>query len=111
MPKGTILVIDDEKDLIELVRHNLEKEGFQVISAVDGETGLAMAIQSMPDLVLVDLMLPGIDGFEVCNRLRRSERTSKIPIIMLTAKSTESDRVAGLELGSDDYVTKPFSPR
>jgi len=111
MPKGTVLVIDDEKDLIELVRYNLEKEGFHVISALDGEAGLALATTELPDAVVVDLMLPGIDGLEVCSRLRAGERTAKIPVIMLTAKASESDRVVGLELGADDYVTKPFSPR
>ena len=111
MPKGTVLVIDDEKDLIELVRYNLDKEGFQVISALDGEAGLALATTELPDAVVVDLMLPGIDGLEVCRRLRTGERTAKIPVIMLTAKASESDRVVGLELGADDYVTKPFSPR
>ncbi len=111
MPKGTVLVIDDEKDLIELVRYNLEKEGFQVIAALDGEVGLATAMREIPDVVLVDLMLPGIDGLEVCGRLRADQRTAGIPLIMLTAKASESDRVVGLELGADDYVTKPFSPR
>ena len=111
MSKGTVLVIDDEKDLIELIQYNLEKEGFQVISAVDGEAGLALASQEIPDVMLVDLMLPGIDGLEVCQRLRRDERTAGIPLIMVTAKDSESDRVVGLELGADDYVTKPFSPR
>src|SRR5512137_366400 len=111
MPKGTVLVIDDEKDLIELVRYNLEKEGFHVFSALDGEAGLALATTELPDAVVVDLMLPGIDGLEVCSRLRAGERTARIPVIMLTAKASESDRVVGLELGADDYVTKPFSPR
>jgi len=111
MPRKTILAIDDEKDLIELIRYNLEKEGFHVQGASDGETGLAMAAQHRPDLVLVDLMLPGMDGLEVCRRLRSDSRTADIPLIMLTAKSAESDRVVGLELGADDYVTKPFSTR
>jgi DNA-binding response OmpR family regulator len=111
MPKRTILTIEDEKDLIELIRYNLEKEGFHVKGALDGETGLAMALQERPDLVLVDLMLPGIDGLEVCRRLRSDSRTAGIALIMLTAKAAESDRVVGLELGADDYVTKPFSPR
>jgi phosphate regulon transcriptional regulator PhoB len=111
MLKKTILAIDDEKDLIELIRYNLEKEGFQVLAAIDGETGLYMALQEKPDLVLVDLMLPGIDGLEVCRRLRSDSRTAAIPLIMLTAKSAESDRIVGLELGADDYVTKPFSTR
>jgi two-component system phosphate regulon response regulator PhoB len=111
MAKKTILVIDDEKDLIELVRYNLEREGFEVRGALDGETGLAKAMQELPDVVLVDLMLPGIDGLEVCRLLRAESRTAGIPLIMLTAKAAESDRVVGLELGADDYVTKPFSPR
>jgi two-component system, OmpR family, alkaline phosphatase synthesis response regulator PhoP len=111
MPKKSILIIDDEKDLIELVRYNLEKDGFQVKGALDGETGMAMVLRDLPDLVLVDLMLPGIDGLEVCRRLRANSRTSGIPLIMLTAKTAESDRVVGLELGADDYVTKPFSTR
>ncbi len=111
MAKETVLVIDDEKDLIELVRYNLEKEGFRVLSAFDGETGMSIAVEEFPDAIIMDLMLPGIDGLDVCRRLRAAERTAQIPVIMLTAKSSESDRVVGLELGADDYVTKPFSPR
>jgi two-component system phosphate regulon response regulator PhoB len=111
MAKGRILVIDDEKDLIELVRYNLEKEGYSVRSSHDGESGLSMATKELPDLLVVDLMLPGIDGLDVCRSLRSDKRTARIPIIMLTAKSAESDRILGLELGADDYVTKPFSPR
>jgi two-component system phosphate regulon response regulator PhoB len=111
MAKKIVLVIDDEKDLIELVRYNLEREGFEVRGALDGETGLAKAMKELPDVVLVDLMLPGIDGLEVCRLLRAESRTAGIPLIMLTAKAAESDRVVGLELGADDYVTKPFSPR
>src|SRR5262245_55142593 len=111
MPRGTVLVIDDEQDLIELVRYNLEKDGFEVVGALDGENGIRMARERKPELVVVDLMLPGLDGLEVCRLLRADERTSHIPVIMLTARGTESDRVVGLELGADDYVTKPFSPR
>jgi two-component system phosphate regulon response regulator PhoB len=111
MAKGRILVIDDEKDLIELVRYNLEKEGFSIKSAQDGETGLAAAKRELHDLIVVDLMLPGIDGLDVCRLLRSDTRTARIPVIMLTAKSAESDRILGLELGADDYITKPFSPR
>jgi two-component system alkaline phosphatase synthesis response regulator PhoP len=111
MSKGIVLVIDDEKDLIELVRYNLENEGFSVISAVDGESGLLLAANKKPDVVVVDLMLPGIDGFEVCRCLRAESATSRLPIIMLTAKTSDSDRIVGLELGADDYVTKPFNPR
>ena len=111
MARGTILVIDDEKDLIELVRYNLEQEGFEVKGANDGETGLALATRETPSVVVVDLMLPGMDGLEVCRQLRSQKRTCRVPVIMLTAKSGESDRVVGLELGADDYITKPFSPR
>jgi two-component system, OmpR family, alkaline phosphatase synthesis response regulator PhoP len=111
MAHGTILVIDDEKDLTELVSYNLQKEGFIVRCAWDGESGIASAVGNPPDLVLVDLMMPGMDGLEVCRRLRSEPKTATIPMIMLTAKSGESDRVVGLELGADDYVTKPFSPR
>jgi two-component system, OmpR family, alkaline phosphatase synthesis response regulator PhoP len=111
MSKGNVLVIDDEKDLVELVRYNLEKEGFKVIGAGNGESGLTLAAAEKPDLIIIDLMLPGIDGLEVCRLLRKGNETSSIPIIMLTAKTSESDRVVGLELGADDYVTKPFSPR
>jgi two-component system alkaline phosphatase synthesis response regulator PhoP len=111
MAKGTVFVIDDEKDLIELVSYNLEKEGFAVRSALNGEAGLSAVASDLPDLILVDLMMPGMDGLEVCRRLRSDNRTAAIPIIMLTAKSAESDRIVGLELGADDYVTKPFSPR
>jgi DNA-binding response OmpR family regulator len=111
MLNGTILVIDDEKDLQELVRYNLEKEHYDVIVASDGRTGLDIALRHRPDLVVLDLMMPGIDGLEVCRGLRTDDRGKRIPLIMLTAKGTESDRVVGLELGADDYVVKPFSPR
>jgi two-component system, OmpR family, alkaline phosphatase synthesis response regulator PhoP len=111
MSKAIVLVIDDEKDLVELIRYNLEKEGYKVIGAGDGEAGLSLAAAEKPDLIVIDLMLPGIDGLEVCRLLRKGSDTYRIPIIMLTAKTSESDRVVGLELGADDYVTKPFSPR
>lgn len=111
MPKGMILVIDDEKDLIELVRYNLEKEGYSVAGAEDGESGVSLAAKEKPDLAIIDLMLPGMDGLEVCRLLRQGSATSQIPVLMLTAKSSESDRIIGLELGADDYMTKPFSPR
>jgi phosphate regulon transcriptional regulator PhoB len=111
MAKARVLVIDDEKDLIELVSYNLEKEGFRVLSARDGESGMAAALSELPDIIIIDLMLPGVDGLEVCRFLRTDHRTARIPLIMLTAKSAESDRIVGLELGADDYVTKPFSPR
>jgi two-component system phosphate regulon response regulator PhoB len=111
MNKGTILIIDDEKDLIEMVRYNLDKDGYDVISATDWQSGLGIAQAHKLDLIILDLMMPGIDGLEVCRRLRADPRTGRIPLIMLTAKATEADRVVGLELGADDYVTKPFSPR
>ncbi len=111
MSKGNVLIIDDEEDLIELVRYNLSKEGFEVMGASDGESGISTALHSKPDAVIIDLMLPGMDGLEVCRFLRSKCETSHIPIIMLTAKATESDRIVGLEIGADDYVTKPFSPR
>jgi DNA-binding response OmpR family regulator len=111
MPARTALLIDDEPDLVELVRYNLEKENFDVVAAGDGVAGLALADQRKPDVIVLDLMMPRLDGFEVCKRLRASDRTSQIPIIMLTARAAETDKVVGLELGADDYVTKPFSPR
>ncbi len=109
--RGTILVIDDERDLIELVRYNLDKEGFDVFAASDGTSGLEIATKHKPDLVVLDLMMPGMDGLEVCRRMRADDRTRRIPVIMLTAKAGETDRIVGLEMGADDYVTKPFSPR
>ncbi len=111
MPKATILVIDDEKDLIELVRYNLEKEGFDVIASADGQSGIDLAHRLKPDLIVLDLMMPGIDGLEVCRRLRADRRTAHVSIIMLTARASEADKIVGLELGADDYITKPFSPR
>jgi DNA-binding response OmpR family regulator len=103
-----ILVVDDEPKIVRLARDYLERDGFRVISASDGRSALAAARREHPDLVVLDLMLPGMDGWEVCRALRRE---SAVPIIMLTARAEESDQVVGLELGADDYVTKPFSPR
>jgi DNA-binding response OmpR family regulator len=108
MKKSRILVVDDEPDLVELVRHHLAREHYDVVTAADGETGLAEARRRLPDLVVLDLMLPGIDGLEVCRRLRSDPRTTHIPILMLTAKGEESDAVIGLSQGADDYVRKPF---
>jgi len=104
----TILVVDDEARIVKLVRDYLERAGFAVLVAHDGETALALARIEQPDLIVLDLMLPGMDGLDVCRRLRQM---SGVPIIMLTARVEEADRVVGLELGADDYVTKPFSPR
>lgn len=107
--RKTVLVVDDEKDLVELVSYNLQKAGHQVITASSGSEALALARQQKPDLVLLDLMLPGLDGTEVTRRLKADPSTSSIPIVMLTAKGEETDVVVGLTLGADDYVTKPFS--
>lgn len=108
MKKSRILVVDDEPDLVELVRHHLVREHYDVVTAADGEAGLAEARRKVPDLVVLDLMLPGIDGLEVCRRLRSDARTQHVPIVMLTAKGEESDAVIGLAQGADDYVRKPF---
>jgi phosphate regulon transcriptional regulator PhoB len=106
-----ILIIEDDKDIVELLRYNLEKDGFQVMAVSDGVTGLAQVKRSAPDLLVLDLMLPKLSGLEVCKEIRREARYARLPILMLTAKGEEADRVVGLELGADDYVTKPFSPR
>ena len=103
-----ILIIEDEKDIVRLLKYNLEKEGYMALSASDGEAGLALARKEKPDLILLDLMLPKLDGMQVCRTIRQE---SQVPIIMLTAKKEEIDRIIGLELGADDYVTKPFSVR
>ncbi|MFA6358297.1 MAG: response regulator [Candidatus Omnitrophota bacterium] len=109
--KEKILIVEDEKDIIKMIEYNLKKEGFRVIDARDGEDALDLAGREHPDLILLDLMLPGMDGLEVCKTLKKESKTISIPIIMLTAKSQETDKVVGLELGADDYITKPFSPR
>ncbi len=106
-----ILVVDDEPDAIELIRFNLKASGYEVLTAEDGEEALAKARKFSPDMILLDVMLPEIDGLEVWKILRRDPATASLPIIMLTAKASEIDRVLGLEFGADDYVTKPFSPR
>lgn len=109
--KPKILVVDDEPDAVELIEFNLKAAGFDVVSAEDGQTALNKARSTQPNLILLDIMLPQVDGLEVCKRLRQDVNTASIPIIMLTAKTGEIDRVLGLELGADDYVTKPFSTR
>src|SRR5262249_32535988 len=109
MARGTVLVIDDERGLVNLGRYNLESEGYEVIGALDGEAGLNLALTRSPDLILLDRMMPGPDGVEVCRRLRKEGRTAHVPVIMLTAKVEEEERVRGLDAGADDYVTKPFS--
>ncbi|MFP4425353.1 MAG: response regulator [Spirochaetaceae bacterium] len=106
-----VLVVDDETDILELIRYNLQKEGYRVTTVKTGEEGLKLTRELEPDVLVLDLMLPGLDGLSVCNRLKREESTRSIPVIMLTAKAEDADIVTGLELGADDYVTKPFSPK
>ncbi|HLU37917.1 MAG TPA: response regulator transcription factor [Planctomycetota bacterium] len=106
-----ILVIEDEADILELIDYNLRREGYRVVGSLDGEQGLHLARKEDPDLVILDLMLPGMDGIEVCRELKRDPLTRAIPILMLTAKAEETDVVLGLGVGADDYVTKPFRPR
>lgn len=106
-----ILIIEDDEDIREILRYNLEREGFAVRAAATGEEGLALTRQRVPDLVLLDLMLPGIQGVEVCRRLRKEESTANVLLIIVSAKGEEADIVSGLEMGADDFVTKPFSPR
>jgi DNA-binding response OmpR family regulator len=110
-PLSRVLIIEDDRDIVELVRYNLEKEGFQVSATGDGMSGLAQIQKSPPDLLLLDLMLPKLTGLEICKAVRRTESLNRLPILILSARGEEADRVIGLELGADDYVTKPFSPR
>lgn len=109
--KQTILVVDDEEHILELLRFNFETEGFNVLTATTGEEGIGLCSKNPPDIIILDIMLPGMDGLEVCRILKARDDTRFIPIIMLTAKGTELDKVIGLELGADDYVTKPFGIR
>ncbi|MBT9145896.1 response regulator [candidate division NPL-UPA2 bacterium Unc8] len=111
MAKKKILVVDDEKDILELLEYNLEKEGYEVLKAMTGEETLELVKKESPDLIILDLMLPGLDGLEVCKILKKDTKTASLPIIILTAKGEESDIIVGLELGADDYITKPFSPK
>ena len=111
MARTRILVVDDEPDILDLVQYNLSKAQYDVVGVVSGEEALAQARTTPPDLIVLDLMLPGVDGLEVCKALKRDTRTAVIPIVILTARGEEADIVAGLELGADDYLTKPFSPR
>jgi DNA-binding response OmpR family regulator len=108
---ATVLLVEDERDIADLVRYHVEKAGMRFIHAADGGTALRLARAEQPDVALLDLMLPGLDGLEVCRQLRREAATRRLPIIMLTARGEEVDRIVGLELGADDYVVKPFSPR
>jgi len=111
MVKEKILVVDDEEDILELVKYNLEKEGFRVLCVDSGEKALSRVRDEAPDVIVLDLMLPGVGGLDVCRELKSKPETSGTPIIMLSARSEDADIVTGLELGADDYVTKPFSPR
>jgi len=104
-----ILVVDDERDIVDLISYNLEQEGFDVVKAYDGQSALDFIRAKMPDLVILDLMLPGIRGLEVCRSVRQNRKTERLPIIMLTARSDDLDKILGLEMGADDYVTKPFN--
>jgi two-component system, OmpR family, alkaline phosphatase synthesis response regulator PhoP len=111
MPREHILIIEDEEDIQELLQYNLSKEGFRTIGALSGEDGLKKIRKEQIDLIVLDLMLPGMDGLDVCRHLKKDDKTQNIPIVMVTAKGEEADVVAGLELGADDYVVKPFSPK
>ncbi len=111
MSRENILLVDDEEDILELLKYNLAKNGYRVTAVGTGEEAVSLAKSRPPDLVVLDLMLPGLDGLEVCKILKANEATAKVPIIMLTAKGEETDIVTGLELGADDYITKPFSPK
>jgi phosphate regulon transcriptional regulator PhoB len=109
--KKKILVVEDEKDIRDLIRYNLEQEGFGVLEAEEGELALALVRRERPALVVLDIMLPGMSGLEICRLIRHEDEIARVPILMLTAKAAEVDKVVGLEMGADDYVTKPFSPR
>ena len=111
MLKQSVLVVEDEEDIRELVSYNLLKEGYQVAGVASGEDALAAVESKPPDLILLDIMLPGLDGLKVCRKLKENPEFESIPIVMLTAKGEEADIVAGLNMGADDYVTKPFSPK
>lgn len=111
MSKEQILIIEDEEDILALIHYNLSREGYRVSAATSGEEGLRLARSERPDLLVLDLMLPGMDGLAVCRALKQNAETAEIAVVMLTAKGEEADVVAGLELGADDYVTKPFSPK
>ena len=109
--KKKILVVEDEKDVRDLVRYNLEQDGFAVLEAEDGELALALVRRERPALVILDIMLPGMSGLDICRVIRHDEEVARVPVLMLTAKAAEVDKIVGLEVGADDYVTKPFSPR
>lgn len=111
MARETILLVEDDEDIQELVRYNLAKEGYRVVPVMSGEDALKALRSNQPDLVVLDLMLPGLDGLEICRLMKADPKAAHVPVVMLTAKGEEADVVAGLELGAEDYITKPFSPR
>jgi two-component system alkaline phosphatase synthesis response regulator PhoP len=111
MVKPKILIVDDEKNIVEAIRYNLEKAGYRILTAADGKRAVELAQREVPDLITLDVMLPELDGWAVCRQLRQDARTRAIPVIMLTVKSDEADTIVGLEMGADDYITKPFSPK
>jgi two-component system phosphate regulon response regulator PhoB len=111
MANESVLIVEDERDIINLISFNLRKVGYRTRNAFSGEEGLSNMMEERPDLVILDLMLPGIDGFEVCRKMKGNEKLKEIPVIMLTAKAEDADIVSGLESGADDYITKPFSPK
>ena len=109
--KKTILIVDDEQSIVELLTYNLQKEGYDTLEAYDGETAVEMAVNEKPDLILLDVMIPKLDGVSVCKKIRYALNISSIPILMISAKDTETDKIVGLEMGADDYITKPFQIR
>ncbi len=111
MTPKKILIVEDESDILHLIDWHLQAEGYATITAKDGAKGLSKAIEELPDMILLDIMIPGMDGFQVCKALKKNPKTEKIPVVMLTAKGEEVDRIVGFELGADDYIVKPFSPR
>ena len=111
MSNEKILVVEDEEDIQEVLRYNLEKSGYRPICLDQGETAVAVVRKELPSLILLDIMLPGIDGLEVCRQIKQEQELRKIPIVMISARGEETDVVVGLEMGADDYITKPFSPR
>ncbi len=111
MNKRKVLIIEDDRDIVEMLEYHLQEAGYETVSALNGRDGITLATKQQPDLIILDIMLPVVDGFEVCRTLKKDDAVANIPIIILSAKSQETDKIIGLELGADDYVTKPFSPR
>jgi len=111
MGRRKVLIIEDDRDIVEMLEYHLQEAGYETVSALNGQDGIAIAKKQQPDLIILDIMLPIVDGFEVCRTLKQDDTVAHVPIIILSAKSQETDKIIGLELGADDYVTKPFSPR